>query len=100
VFARTSCFNASSFRDAPLGAGPKSITPAFAINYDLYPAFQIDTGIMDSGQPLRGFRNDERGRFPIPFSNDAEAVIASEAKQSIGATKGKRWIASSRSSSQ
>ena len=31
--------------DAPLGAGPESILPA---------------GVMDSGQPLRGFRNDEK----------------------------------------
>jgi hypothetical protein len=35
----------SSFRDAPLGAGPESITPA---------------GHMDSGPALRASRNDDR----------------------------------------
>src|SRR5947207_11233521 len=36
------------------GASPESITPVF-------PA--ISTGVMDSGQPLRGFRNDHREFF-------------------------------------
>jgi hypothetical protein len=42
--SRNDSVSLPSFRDAPLGAGPESITT---------------TGRMDSGQPLHGLRNDD-----------------------------------------
>jgi hypothetical protein len=69
------------------------------IGWIVIPAFQISTGGMDSGQPLRGFRNDERRMISNSIFQTTKAVIASEAKQSMLNDK-RRWIASSLRASQ
>src|SRR6185437_7084419 len=65
----------SSFRDAPLGAGPESILPVMLFCDDVCRT-NTGTGVMDSGIALRAPRNDglleSPRRFPDLFVGEED----------------------------